>query len=324
MAGVDMRLEPNAYRELHWHKASEWSLMLKGSVRLASVNDRGETFVDDLVAGDVWFFPAGIPHSIQAFDEGCEFLLVFDDGNFSEDNTFLVSELFERNPESVVAKNFKTSVEAFKNLPSGQLYIFNGTPAPKDIQEQNITGPAGSLPQNETYSYHFSQQEPYQVPGGSIKVIDPASFPTASHFSAALVTVEPGAMREMHWHTTSDEWTYFLSGSARLTVYQAPESSRTFDFTAGDVGYVPVPNAHYLENTGSEPLVFLEVLQASTFSDISVGQWLGLTPPQIVKDHLKVDDQFVKNLPKTEQYIIAGDKNLTQTNFTRDGLRGFE
>ena len=52
-AGVDMRLEPNAYHELHWHKANEWALMLNGSVRIAVVNEAGESFVDDLQAGDV-------------------------------------------------------------------------------------------------------------------------------------------------------------------------------------------------------------------------------------------------------------------------------
>ncbi|KAF2193745.1 Bicupin, oxalate decarboxylase/oxidase [Zopfia rhizophila CBS 207.26] len=309
MAGVNMRLSPNAYRELHWHKAGEWALMLNGSVRIAAINEEGQSFVDDVTAGDVWFFPAGVPHSIQAFENGCEFLLVFDDGAFSEDETFLVSELFERNPESVVAKNFRTS-----------LWIFPGTPAPANIEEQNVTGPAGTLPKQESYSYHLSQQEPYRVPGGTLKVIDPATFPIAKTFSAALITVEPGAMREIHWHTTSDEWTYFLQGSARLTVYQAPASSRTFDFTAGDVGYVPVPNAHYLENTGSEPLVFLEVLQASTYSDISVNQWLGLTPKQITKDHLNVDDQFLDTLPKTKPFIVPGNPNMTTTNFTGNPL----
>lgn len=34
MAGVDMRLEAGAYRELHWHVAAEWSLVLNGSCRI--------------------------------------------------------------------------------------------------------------------------------------------------------------------------------------------------------------------------------------------------------------------------------------------------
>ncbi|GAB7345838.1 hypothetical protein MBLNU457_4095t1 [Dothideomycetes sp. NU457] len=320
MAGVDMRLEPHAYRELHWHKANEWSLILNGTVRLNAVNEAGETFTDDLQAGDVWFFPAGVPHSIQAHDEGCEFLLVFDDGSFSEDNTFLVSELFERNPKSVLAKDLRVDTSAFDHIPDGQLYIFPGTPASTNASDprNNVIGPAGPLPKSSTYSYHLSQQQAYQVPGGSVKLIDSQSFPTASKFAAALFTVKPGAMRELHWHTTSDEWTFILSGSGRLTVFDAPEASRTFDFQAGDVGYVPVPDAHYLENTGDEDLVYLEVLQAGVYNGISVAQWLGLTPKQIVGDHLGFSEDTLDRLPRVKPFILPGDRNLTQTNFTEE------
>jgi oxalate decarboxylase family bicupin protein len=316
MAGTNMRLSPNAYRELHWHKQGEWSLMLNGSARLSSINEAGETFIDDVSAGDVWFFPAGIPHSIQALQNGCEFLLIFNDGSFSEENTFLLSELMLRNPNEVIAKNFRTNVKTFDNIPQQQLWIFPGTPPPQNTSEQNVTGLAGAIPQGTSYSYHWSQQQPAIVPGGSIKILDPTTFPIASTFSAALITVEPGAMREIHWHTTSDEWNYFLSGSARLTVYEAPSSSRTFDFTAGDVGYVPVPNAHYLENTGNETLVYLEMLQAPRYTDISVNQWLGLTPKQVVKDHLKVDDAFLDTLTKEHPFVVPGNPDLTTTNFT--------
>lgn len=50
-AGVDMRLAPHAYRELHWHTANEWSLILKGCVRLSAINENGQTFLDDVCAG---------------------------------------------------------------------------------------------------------------------------------------------------------------------------------------------------------------------------------------------------------------------------------
>lgn len=93
MAGVDMRLSPYAYRELHWHATGEWAYIFVGSVRISVVDSNGKTFVDDLQAGDVWFFPRGIPHSIQALDEGVEFLLIFDNGDFSEDATSLVSDV---------------------------------------------------------------------------------------------------------------------------------------------------------------------------------------------------------------------------------------
>jgi oxalate decarboxylase family bicupin protein len=123
MAGVDMRLAPHAYRELHWHTAGEWALMLKGSARVAAMDDEGRSEVDDVTAGDVWFFPAGVPHSLQALDDGAEFLLVFDDGDFSEDGTFLATEVFMRNPVSVMSKNLQADVSAFKNIPDKELFV---------------------------------------------------------------------------------------------------------------------------------------------------------------------------------------------------------
>ena len=320
MAGVDMRLAPNAYRELHWHSANEWAYIFNGSARVATVNENGQSFIDDLNAGDVWFFPAGVPHSIQALAEGVEFLLVFDQGDFSEDGTDLVSELFLRNPREVLAKNFQADISDFDNIPHDQLYIFNGTPAPSNISEQNLTGPAGFLPEQQSYTYHFSQQAPYEVPGGSIRIIDPTTFPIAFNFSVALFVIKPGAMREIHWHLTSDEWTFFIAGSARLTVFAGPSASRTFDFQAGDVGYIPVADSHYVENVGDVDVVYLEVLQALKYTDISVGQWLGLTPPQIVADTLHLPASLIARLPKTKPYILPGNLNRTTTNFTPSAI----
>lgn len=118
-------------------------------------------------------------------------------------------------------------------------------------------------------------------------------------------------MREIHWHTTSPEWNFFLQGSARITVFQAPEAARTFDFTAGSVGYIPTAASHYVENTGTEDVVFLEVLQADRFTDVSAAQWLALTPKQVVQDHLHLADSVWDNLPKEKEYIKVGNTNMT-------------
>ncbi|KAF2095741.1 Bicupin, oxalate decarboxylase/oxidase [Rhizodiscina lignyota] len=305
-AGVQMRLEEGAYRELHWHVASEWALMLNGSARIQAINENGEAFLDDVSKGDVWFFPPGVPHSIQGLGGGTEFLLVFDDGEFSEDNTFLVSEIFAHNPKSVLSQNLGVPISAFDGIPPGELFIFPGTAAPSDIEKQNVTNSNGVIPKSATYSYHFSKQEPLDVAGGSVKIIDPQSFPIADMVSAALVTVAPGAMREIHWHPTSDEWTFFLYGQGRATLFTAEDSANTFDFSSGDVGYFPQSNSHYVQNTGDVDLVLLEVLKADHFSDIALGQWIATTPPQIVEDTLNLSSATVKALSKAKekQYVI--------------------
>ncbi|KAG2420260.1 hypothetical protein HFD88_005061 [Aspergillus terreus] len=311
MAGVDMRLEAGAYRELHWHVASEWSLVLNGSCRIQAINENGETFIDDVTEGDVWFFPPGVPHSIQALDTGVEFLLVFDDGSFSEDNTFLASEVFAHNPKSVLAKDLGLPISAFENIPDDELYIFPGTPAPKDIEEQNVTTAAGVVPLRDSYSYHFSEQPAHQVAGGSVKIVDPATFPIASNFAAAIVTVQPGGMREIHWHPSSDEWTFFIRGQGRATLFEAPSTATTFDYRAGDVGYFPQSRSHYIENTGDEELMFLEVLQADSFTDIALGQWIGSTPKQIVADTLKLPESALSKLKTEKQYVVAGSNETS-------------
>jgi oxalate decarboxylase len=78
-----MRLNPGAFRELHWHTADEWAFMLYGNARITVLNPDGTVFIDDVGKGDLWFFPAGFPHSIQGLGpDGCEFLLVFNEGSF--------------------------------------------------------------------------------------------------------------------------------------------------------------------------------------------------------------------------------------------------
>ncbi len=126
IAGVNMRLTRGAFRELHWHLADEWALMLTGHARITLFPPDGTTFIDDVSAGDLWLFPAGAPHSIQGTgDDGCEFLLVFNQGSFSEESTFLLSDWLMHTPPDVLAKNFGLTPEAIAKLPKGDpLYIF--------------------------------------------------------------------------------------------------------------------------------------------------------------------------------------------------------
>lgn len=292
MAGVDMRLGPGVVRELHWHKEAEWGYVLAGSCRITVVDPDHTVFVDDLQAGDIWLFPSGSPHSIQGLDEGCEFLLVFDDGNFSENETLLLTELMAHMPREVLAKNFGISPEHFDALPLREKYIFPlEVPAPlADVLAQ--------LPQHRSaskYTLHRSQMNATRWKGGSTTVIDAGNFPV-TNMAALIIELEPGAMREIHWHPTADEWQYYLEGEARMTVFDATSKARTFDYRAGDVGYVPKTLAHYIENIGTTPVRVLNVFNDPHYHDISLNQWLALNPPALVQGHLDLDETFLKSL----------------------------
>ena len=105
IAGVTMRLTAGSYRELHWHISNEWAYMLYGNARVTVFEPNGKIFIGDVSAGDLWFFPSGHPHSIQGLGpDGCEFLLAFDQGTFSEYTTFLLSGFLAHTPSSCFPK----------------------------------------------------------------------------------------------------------------------------------------------------------------------------------------------------------------------------
>ncbi len=89
-----------------------------------------------------------------------------------------------------------------------------------------------------------------------------------------------------------------------MGVFAASGQARTFDFKAGDVGYVPFAMGHYVENTGIAPLRFLEMFKSSYFADVSLNQWLALTPPELVQAHLKLDPQTLAALRKEKVPVV--------------------
>lgn len=230
MAGVNMRLKTNAVRELHWHKEAEWSYMLKGRARITAVDQDGRTFAADVSEGDLWYFPGGIPHSIQGLagpEDGCEFLLVFDDGDFSEDSTFLLTDWLAHTPREVIAKNFGVPESALSGLPDKELYIFPAAPPAPTLAGDTLHG-HGPVP--ESFAHRMLAQAPEKLKGGEIRITDTRQFPASKTIAAALVDLEPGAMRELHWHPNGDEWQYYLEGQGRMTVFASESKARTFDY----------------------------------------------------------------------------------------------
>ena len=304
LAGVNMRLQPGGIREMHWHKQAEWAYMLAGSARVTLVDAAGRNFIADVERDDLWLFPAGLPHSIQALAHGCEFLLVFDDGAFSENETFLLTDWLAHTPRDVLARNFGVPPTAFDGIPADlehERYIFRGE-IPGAIAAEAVPSPAGAT--TASYVFRLSAMPPIEARGGRVRIVDSTNFPVSRTIAAAVVDVEPGAMRELHWHPTTDEWQFYIAGRARMTVFASGGAARTFDYQAGDVGYVPFAMGHYVENIGHEPVRYLEMFRSDHFADVSLNQWLALSPPALVREHLNADDPLMRALCREKQIIV--------------------
>jgi oxalate decarboxylase len=303
LAGVNMRLTPGGVREMHWHQAAEWAYMLKGRARLTAIDQDGRAFQDDVGEGDLWYFAAGIPHSIQGLeDDGCEFLLVFDDGHFSEEETFLLSDFMAHTPKAVLAKNFGVPESAFDRIPQKDLWIFQA-PVPGPLAADRVAG-AGPVP--DPLSWRMLAQEPIRTKSGTVRITDSSLFKASKTIAAALVEVEPGGMRELHWHPNVAEWQYYISGQARMTVFAAQNTARTFNFQAGDVGAVPFAMGHYIENIGTTTLRFLEIFRSDHYADVSLAQWLAFTPHELVRAHLNIDESVLASIPTDKRPVVGG------------------
>lgn len=302
IAGVNMYLEPGGIRELHWHQTAEWAVMTRGKARVTTLSRAGLPAVEDVEEGDLWFFPAGTPHSLQGLGpDGAEFVLAFDDGQQSESNTLLLTDWFAHTPPEVLAKNFGVAQEVFSDIPLHNLWIFPGDEPPALEIDQAAAGVEWGI---EPVIFRLSRSQPrYQNSGGSVQVADSTNYAYSNTVAAALVTVEPGSMRELHWHPNADEWQYYLRGSARMTVFNTGPHANTTDFRPGDVGVVKKNYGHYIENTGDDVLQFLEVFRTDRYEEISLANWLAHVPPQLVSAHLNIDPAVLATFPRTAQGI---------------------
>ena len=302
LAGVLMSLEPGAIRELHWHaNAAEWAYVIKGQCRVTTIDPHGHSQIVDFGPGDVWYFPRGFGHSIQGIGgEDCLFVLVFDNGYFSEFGTFSITDWLGHTPPEVLAKSLGVPAQTFTNFPKSEVYIAKG-PVPPPLPADPAPGTlnSGAL----THRYRLLAQRAEVYPGGTNRLVSQREFPISTTITGAIMRIKPGAMRELHWHPNADEWQYYIAGRARLGVFGSHGRARTEEMSAGDVGYVPQGYGHYIESAGSEDLELLIVLNNGTYESISLSAWLVANPHLLLSTNFKVPESTFANFPTRERFM---------------------
>ncbi|EZF30614.1 oxalate decarboxylase [Trichophyton mentagrophytes] len=304
IAGAQVHLIKGGIRQMHWHRVAEWAYIYAGSFLVSAVTEDGQFQLDKLGVGDMYYFPKGAAHSLQGLEDENEILLIFDDGDFDRvGTTFMVADWISHTPKDVLAKNFGVPPSTFDKTYNPDLALINST-----ISTKTVEGGNGPLTGNSSYTFHISNAPEIQVPGGggTIQVVDSKNFPVSKTIACAVVRLKPGGMRELHWHPTAEEWLYFHSGNARATVYLGGGLARTFDFTAGDAGVFPDNSGHYIENTSeTEELIYLELYKADRVADVSLSQWLALTPSDIAAAAINVPIEVIEQIKKDKQYIVS-------------------
>jgi oxalate decarboxylase len=306
IAGVSMRLEPGAMRELHWHAtAAEWAFVIEGRVRTTVVDPNGLAETNDFDPGDVWYFPRGHGHMLQCLDDKpCHFILIFDNGYFSEFGTFSITDWIGHTPPALLAKNFGLPEATFATFPKEEVYFARGKPPPA---EPSVPLQGWKLPP-ETHKYRLLAQPPHATyRGGREWRVDSSRFPIAKTITGVVLDLDPGALRTLHWHPNADEWQYVTEGEVSVTLFGSHGRYRTERLQKGDVGYIPQGYGHSIENVGSRAARILTGFNAGSYETIDLSQWIAANPKDVLATNFGQPAEAFGKFPDRDVFIAGRD-----------------
>jgi oxalate decarboxylase len=130
-------------------------------------------------------------------------------------------------------------------------------------------------PSQLTHKYRLGAVAPRRFAGGEERIVSSVEFPIQTTLTSARMDLEPGSLREMHWHPNSDEWQYYTKGRARV----------------GSFG-------HWVEQIGGEPTQLVILFNNPLYTEISLSQWLAANPASLLEDNFGVTAEVINKLPK--------------------------
>jgi oxalate decarboxylase len=304
IAGVSMILGPGGMRELHWHAtAAEWALVVEGRVRTTVINPNGTAETNDFEAGDVWYFPRGYGHMLECLgDQECHFILIFDNGYFSEFGTFSITDWIGHVPIPLLAKNFGVPESTFNGFPKNEVYFAVGAIPP----EKRSTPIQGLKPVPLTHKHSLLSGVPHAVfKGGREWRVDSTDFPISKTVTGVVLDLDPGGLRELHWHPSADEWQYVIEGKINVTMFGSHGRFRAEDLDKGDVAYIPQGYGHSIENTGDTPCRVLIGFNSGVYETIDLSQWIAGNPLEVLATNFNKPEALFEKFPHDDVFITG-------------------
>jgi oxalate decarboxylase len=302
IAGVSMKIEPGAMRELHWHAtAAEWAFVIEGRVRTTVIDPYGGAETNDFHPGDVWYFPRGHGHMLECLgDEPTHFILIFDNGYFSEFGTSSISDWIGHTPKALLAKNFGLPESAFEGFPKEEVYFARGNKPP----ETPAVPLQGWKPPALTHKYELLKRPPHHTfRGGREWRVDSTSFPISTTVTGTILDLDPGGLRELHWHPTADEWQYVIQGDVSVTMFGSHGRYRTETLSKGDVGYIPQGYGHSIENIGESGCRVLIGFNTGIYQKIDLSEWIAGNPTEVLATNFGKPASLFEKFPRKDVFI---------------------
>jgi oxalate decarboxylase/phosphoglucose isomerase-like protein (cupin superfamily) len=119
---------------------------------------------------------------------------------------------------------------------------------------------------------------------GTAKDVDSTTIPGLERVSMSFMTLEPGAMRDAHWHPYGTELVYVESGELEWGLQAPGQAGDSTVFTAKQGQAVAVPEGwlHYAANTGTQTAHLIVLWEATDPKSIELAGMLSMLPKELV------------------------------------------
>jgi oxalate decarboxylase len=233
-------------------------------------------------------------------DEPCHFVLIFDNGYFSEFGTFSITDWIGGTPKPLVAKNLGVPESALAGFPTKEVYFAQGAVAPA----KQSTPLQGWKQSPVTHKFKLLGQQPHRIyKGGREWRVDSTNFPISKTVTGVILDLEPEALRELHWHPTADEWQYVFEGNIRVTMFGSHSRHRIEILGYGDVAYIPQGYGHSIENVGDKKCRVLIGFNSGVYETIDLSQWIAGNSLDVLATNFTKPASLLEKFPRRDVFI---------------------
>lgn len=162
---------------------------------------------------------------------------------------------------------------------------------------------------SQSHLFHLGAQPLTNFDGGSFQQADEETFPILKGQAASIVslTLQPGGIREPHWHPSAWEINIVTKGVASWALVDGNGNHESFDQKVGDVVFAPQGSFHYFENRGTDDLRIVIVQNTSApeaKDNIGIGESLSKLPPRVLSAVFGVPEKTFDSFKRIDKTIV--------------------
>src|SRR6266700_8443634 len=175
--------------------------------------------------------------------------------------------------------------------------------------QNNVPDPLLAGKELPTFKFELEKSKGKVLGNSFGKEVTVEQLPISKGLAGVSMQLEPGVMRELHWHATAAEWAFVIKGRVRTTVINPAGQTETSDFAPGDIWYFPRGHAHTLECLGNELTHFILIFDngyVSEFGTFSISDWIGHAPKPLLAKNFGLPQATFEGFPRQEVYFARG------------------